>query len=185
MDNRIPSLFFTFLKIGFFTFGGGYAMIPIIEREIVNKRKWIAAEDVADVFAVAQSVPGAIAINSSTFVGYKVAGRKGAVAATIGVILPSLIVITLIAAFFSRFQDEPAVKNIFLGVRSCITGLIALAGFSMTKATVKNAFGAAVWAAALIAILAFDIDAIVVIASGILLGAVLFFAGKMRGRRSR
>jgi chromate transporter len=180
MNSRLPTLFVTFLKIGLFTFGGGYAMIPIIEREIVKKRGWIDAEEVTDVFAVAQAVPGAIAINSSTFVGYKVAGRKGAVVATIGIVLPSLIVITLIAAFFGRFQDAPSVKRVFLGIRSCVVALIAYAGLSMARKTVKNTFGAAVALSALVASLSFDVDAIAIIAAGILLGIGRYFVANKR-----
>ena len=182
--GRLKSLFFTFLKVGLFTFGGGFAMIPILEREIVQKKKWIEAADIADIFAVAQSVPGAIAINSATFVGYKIAGRKGALAATAGVILPSLVVIMLIAAFFGRFQDDELVKDAFLGIRSCIVGLIALAGLSMTKSTVKNPFGVAVLLLALIALLFFDIDAVAVIGVGIALGAALYAVKALRRKAS-
>jgi len=179
-NGRLTSLFLTFLKIGFFTFGGGFAMIPIIEREIVTRQKWIDAADVVDVFAVAQTIPGAIAINCSTFVGFKVAGKKGALVATAGVILPSLLIITVIAAFFSRFQDNRLVQNAFLGIRSCIVALIGLAGISMMKSAVKNAFSIVVLVSALIAIIVFDVDAILIIAAGIVLGSGLYFAKSMR-----
>jgi chromate transporter len=178
--SRLTGLFFTFLKIGFFTFGGGFAMIPIIEREIVNKRRWIEASEVADIFAVAQTIPGAIAINSSTFVGFKVAGKKGALIATAGVILPSLLIITLIAAFFTRFQDNRMVQDAFLGIRSCIVALIGYAGITMTKSTVQSAFGLLILIIALIAIVAFDVDAVFVIAAGILLGSGLYLTKTIR-----
>ncbi len=169
----LRTLFSTFFNIGLFTFGGGFAMIPIIEREIVQKRKWIAASEVADAFAVAQAVPGSIAINSATFVGYKVAGWRGALAATIGVVLPSFFVILVIAAFFSRFQELKPVQDAFRGIRACIVGLIAYAGIKLVKTTVKGLRGVLALAVGLVAVLAFDLDAVAVIAGAIVLGVVL------------
>jgi chromate transporter len=176
----LRDIFSTFFKIGLFTFGGGFAMIPLIEREIVRKKRWIAAADIADVFAVAQSVPGAIAINSATFVGYKVAGRKGALAATFGVVLPSLLVITAIAAFFGRFQENPHVRNAFLGIRACIVGLIAMAGLSLTGNAAKKPFSLAILLCSLGAIVFFDVDAVAVIAVGIILGAAAYGVSALR-----
>src|SRR5690554_1685295 len=117
MDVKLPSkilkLFTVFFRIGAFTFGGGYAMIPYIEREIVEKNHWIEREEIIDIFAVVQSVPGVIAVNSSTFVGYRVAGWAGAVAATLGVVLPSYIIISIIALFLYNFKDYPYVNEAF------------------------------------------------------------------------
>jgi chromate transporter len=171
-EGVLRALFATFFNIGLFTFGGGFAMIPIIEREIVMKRKWISASEVADAFAVAQAVPGSIAINSATFVGYKVAGWRGALAATLGVVLPSFFVILAIAAFFSRFQELKPVQDAFRGIRACIVGLIAYAGVRLALTTVKGFRGVLVLAAALVAVLAFDVDAAIVIAGAIVLGFV-------------
>ncbi len=104
MFDKVIKLFMSFFKIGLFTFGGGFAMIPLIEKEIVDTRKWIHREDIIDLFAISQSIPGAVAINTATLVGYKVAGRIGAIVATAGVALPSIVIISLIAVFFVRLQ---------------------------------------------------------------------------------
>jgi len=100
--KQLKDIFVTFFMIGLFTFGGGYAMIPLIEKEIVEKKKWVEKEEITDILAVSQSIPGAIAINSATFIGFKIKGRIGAIAATLGVILPSFVIISFIAAFFRQ-----------------------------------------------------------------------------------
>jgi len=138
--------------------------------------------DVVDIFAVAQSVPGAIAINAATFVGYKTAGRLGAVVATAGVILPSLIVITGIAAFFSSFQDNRIVSRAFMGVRACIAALIAYAGIKMGRASISGPFGAVVFLAAFAAVAVLRIDAVLVVLAAILLGLVLYAVAAFKGR---
>lgn len=123
-------IFITFFKIGSVTFGGGYAMIPLIEREVISNKGWIKNdEEIIDVFAVSESIPGAIAINSSTFVGYKIAGRNGAIAAMMGVVLPSFIIITLIATFFSKFQDNETIFN-NLDILAALDVIFAKASFS-------------------------------------------------------
>lgn len=167
-------LFLTFFRIGTFTFGGGYAMIPLIEKEVVTKRKWIHAEEVFDIFAIAQSIPGAIAINSSTFIGYKIAGKKGAIIATTGVILPSLLIITIIAAFFTKIQDNPMVQDAFLGIRSCIVALILVAGIKICKNSIKDTFTVLITIVAFIATIFFDVPAILLIISSGILGLLLY-----------
>ena len=106
------------------TFGGGYAMLPIIEREIVDKRHWAELDEIMDYYAVGQCTPGVIAVNTATFVGYKLAGVPGGIAATIGVIFPSLIIITAIASVLTAFAEVPAVKSAFAGIRVCVCVLI-------------------------------------------------------------
>ncbi|NLL71832.1 MAG: chromate transporter [Epulopiscium sp.] len=171
--KTLKDIFFIFLKIGAFTFGGGYAMIPLIEEEVVHKRKWIEEEEVIDVFAVAESIPGAIAINSSTFIGYKIAGRRGAIAANLGVILPSVFIITLIASVFGKFQDNPIIQAAFLGVRSCVVALIAVAAFSLAKKAIRDKLTALLWLATVISILIIDIHPIFMILSGGLIGLLV------------
>ena len=100
--KKLLEIFVLFFKIGSFTFGGGFAMIPLIEKEVINNKGWVNEEEIIDVFAVSQSIPGAIAINCATLIGFKIYGKKGACAATIGVILPSFLIITIIAAFFFK-----------------------------------------------------------------------------------
>ena len=120
----ILKLFLTFLKIGAFSFGGGYAMLPLIEKEIIEVHQWLTTKEFIDILAVVEMTPGPIAINSATFLGYKVAGFWGSVAATIGVVLPSIIIILIIAHFLSKFKDSPYVEWAFRGIRPVVLGLI-------------------------------------------------------------
>jgi chromate transporter len=126
-------LFKTFFKIGIFTIGGGYAMIPLIQKEVVERHKWLSEEDMLDVIAIAQSCPGVFAINVSTFVGYKLSKLQGAIFATLGATLPSFIIILLIAMFFRHFQDNPVVAAMFRGIRPAVVALIAVPTFNMAK----------------------------------------------------
>ena len=127
------SLFTTFFKIGMFTLGGGYAMIPIIEAEVVDKYKWVQREEFLDLIAIAQSCPGVFAINISIFIGYKMKGVPGAIVTALGTALPSFVIILLIAMFFHRFQDNPIVAAIFRGIRPAVVALIAVPTFNLAK----------------------------------------------------
>lgn len=176
-------LFATFFKIGSFTFGGGYAMIPLIEREVVENKKWVTSDEVIDVFAVAQSMPGAIAINSSTFIGYKIAGKKGALVATAGVILPSLLIITLIAMFFSKVQDNPMVKAVFSGIRPAIVALILTAAIKVSKTSIVDKIGLLLAVLAVILVVVFDVQAIVVILGGAAVGLGIYYLFPLKAAR--
>ena len=134
------ALFFTMFKIGLFTFGGGYAMIAIIERELVERKKWIEHEEFMDVIAIAESTPGPLAINSATYIGYKIGGVLGSVFATLGVVLPSFIIIYLISLVFDKFLSLVWVQYAFRGIQACVAFLILSAGFKMLKKLEKNAF---------------------------------------------
>jgi len=125
--------FRTFFRIGMFTLGGGYAMIPIIEAEVVDKHKWVSKEEFLDLIAIAQSCPGVFAINISIFIGYKLRRLRGALATALGTALPSFIIILLIAMFFHRFQDNPVVESIFKGIRPAVVALIAVPTFNLAK----------------------------------------------------
>lgn len=127
------NLFRIFFRIGLFTLGGGYAMIPQIEAEIVDKHKWMKREEFVDLIAVAQSCPGAMAVNMSVYIGYRLRGLKGAVTTTAAVALPSFIIILLIAMFFNRFQNNEVVKSIFNGIRPAVVALIAAPVFSLAR----------------------------------------------------
>lgn len=168
-------LFICFFKIGAFTFGGGFAMIPLIEREIVDNKKWISEKDIIDVFAVAQSLPGAIAINTSTFIGYKVLGRLGAVVATVGVILPSLIIITLVAMFFSIVRGNPTFDAVFDGISPAIVALILVAGVKIAKESVKDKLGVIILLCTVISITFLKVQAIFVIITGALIGLIIYY----------
>ena len=124
-------LFFVFFRIGAFTFGGGYAMIPLIEREVVDKRGLIRGEELADIVAIAESTPGPIAVNAATFVGYHAGGFFGALGATVGVALPSFVIILLVARFYLRFRRSRVVGGMLYGLRAAVVGLLAAALWSM------------------------------------------------------
>lgn len=115
---------FAFMRIGGFTFGGGYAMLPMLRRELVEKYRWTTEEELMDYYAIAQCTPGVIAVNTATLVGYRVCGVWGGLAATLGVIFPSLVIITMIAALMQSFADIPAVQHAFIGIRACVCALI-------------------------------------------------------------
>ena len=130
---KLLSLFLSFAKVGVMTFGGGYAMIPILEREIVDRQGWATSEELMDYYAVGQCTPGVIAVNTATFIGYKLAGVPGGIAATIGVVFPSLIIITAIASVLTAFAEVPAVKSAFAGIRVCVCVLILNAVVKLLK----------------------------------------------------
>jgi len=137
-QNIFLMLFFTFFKIGLFTFGGGYAMLPMLRREVVNKYEWATDEEMLDYYAIGQSTPGIIAINVSTFIGLKTAGIFGALCATLGIVTPSLIIIMSIARFFNEFQDNAIVLSAFAGIRVVVVVLIVNAVIKMGKKSIKN-----------------------------------------------
>ena len=131
-------LFLTFAKIGGGTFGGGYAMLPMMQRELVEKRNWVTNEDLLNYYAVGQCTPGIIAVNTSTFVGYKRKGLLGAVVSTLGMIAPSLIIIMLVAAFLKNFADYPVVQNAFAGIRVAVCATVLVSICNLWKKSVKN-----------------------------------------------
>ena len=139
-SKLILKLFLTFFKIGAFTFGGGYAMIPLIEKETVEKNNWIESEEILEVFAVSESTPGPIAINTATFIGYKIAGVFGAMAATLGVVLPSFVIILSISFLLKEFAHLKPVVYAFNGIRAGVLALIVKAFWSMYKSCPKNIF---------------------------------------------
>ncbi|SNX53565.1 chromate transporter [Thermoanaerobacterium sp. RBIITD] len=126
-------MFISFFKIGAFTLGGGYAMLPLIQKEVVERKKWIDREEFIDMIAVAQSAPGPIAINTAVFVGYKIAGVTGAIFTTIGSALPSFLIILIIASFFVGVQGNPIVERIFKGIRPAVVALIAAPVLNLAK----------------------------------------------------
>lgn len=138
--NSYLTAFCTFFKIGLFTIGGGYAMVPLIEEEIVNKKQWITQSEFIDLLAVAQSVPGVFAVNFSIFIGYKLRKFPGALALSLGAILPSFLIILTIALFFQQFKEYEAVENIFKGIRPAVVALIAAPTFSVAKSAQINRY---------------------------------------------
>jgi len=166
-DNikTLATLFLTFFKIGAFTFGGGYAMIPFIEKETVEKRGWIKSEDILDIVAIAESTPGPIAINSATFVGYKIAGFFGSFFATLGIVLPSFIIILIISYLLKSFADIKAVQYAFFGIRAGVLALIIKALITMYKKCPKNKVAYFVMLFSFFITVIFDINVLYVVAS--------------------
>ena len=133
MSNIYWESFKTFFKIGIFTLGGGYAMIPLIEEEVVNRHKWVEKEEMLDLIAIAQSCPGVFAINIAIFIGYKLRKVRGAIATTIGTALPSFLIILAIAIFFGAFKDNSVIAAMFRGIRPAVVALIAVPTFRMAQ----------------------------------------------------
>ncbi len=176
-------LFAIFFKIGAFTFGGGYAMIPIIERETAEKRDWINKDELIDIIAVSESTPGPIAINSATFIGYRTAGLPGSICATLGVVLPSFIIILLISTFLSQFANYKGVIYAFNGIRAGVLALIVKALWSMAQKFPKDI------PSIVIALLAFifaaftEINILFIIIGCALLGSAVYFFAQRRARK--
>ena len=138
--NKVLDLFFTFMRVGGLTFGGGYAMLPVLEKEVVDKRGWATSEELVDYYAIGQCTPGIIAINTATFVGNKRGGVPGAIAATLGFVFPSLVIISIIAACIANFADLTVVRNAFMGIRVCVFVLILNATVRLSRASIKDSF---------------------------------------------
>lgn len=161
--KRVLQLFCAFFKIGAFTFGGGYAMIPLIQHEVVENKKWITDDDILNIVAIAESTPGPIAINSATFVGYKTAGVFGAAAATLGVVLPSFVIISIISLVLAEFEHLTAVKYAFYGIRAGVLALIVKALYAMYKKSNKHIASYAISIGAFVCAAILDFNVLLVI----------------------
>ena len=171
MEKKVSlwQLFWVFAKIGAFTIGGGYAMIPIIQAEM-SRRGWIGDDDLPDIVALSQSAPGVMAVNISIFAGHKLRGFKGSVAATLGSILPSFLIILGIAMFFSAFKDNPWVERAFKGIRPVVISLIAIPMVNMARKSCKNVWAWLVAAASLVLVAFLNVSPIYIILCVIVLG---------------
>lgn len=171
--KELWKLFYTFATVGVMTFGGGYAMLPALQREVVEKRGWATEEEVMDWYAIGQCTPGVIAVNTATFVGQKQKGVIGGIVATLGMVFPSLVIITIIAAFIRNFADLPAVQNAFAGIRACVCVLILNAVVKLWKKSVVD------WKAFLIFALVFlgsvflDVSPVLYVLAAALAGIVI------------
>ncbi|MBR3864385.1 MAG: chromate transporter [Clostridia bacterium] len=175
-------LFITTFKIGLFTFGGGYAMIAVFENEFVSKKGWIEHEEFTDLIAIAESTPGPIAINSATYIGYRVGGFLGSVFSTIGIVLPSLIIIFIISLFFDAFLQIKIVEKAFKGIQACVAFLILSAGIKMFLKSKKDAFSIVIFCATLISMitcsmLAIKFSSIYYILIGAGIGLIVYLIG--------
>lgn len=177
-DLSLVTLFLSFAKVGAFTFGGGIAMLPVIQREIVENRQWLNHEEFVDVLAVAQSGPGAIAINTAILTGYKLVGASGVLAATAGVVTPSFLIILLIAALLPEYGQSPVLSSFFMGVRPAVVALILAAALSVGKKVLLDRASLALAGLALIVGLALNPHPAVLILSAALVGLGRFLAAK-------
>ena len=174
-------LFATFFRIGLFTFGGGYAMIPLIERDVVMKKHWMKDEDLLDMVALAESTPGPVAVNAATFVGRQVGGYAGAAAATLGVVLPSFLIILAVGYLLQMVMHSRLVRNAFLGIRASVLVLIASAMISLLRKMQWSKGGVCLLIAALTAVAFFDVSPILVLLAAAGAGIA---AGAVRRRRA-
>lgn len=179
--SQLLPLFLTFLKIGAFTFGGGYAMIPLIQREAGERRGWITEDELVEITAIAESTPGPIAVNTATFTGYQAGGVPGALLATVGVVLPAFTVIVLVSSALSFFSGNQIVKYAFMGVRAGVLALIVKAVVRMYRQCPKNALSYVIMAGVFIAAGFLNVSALLLILLCALLG--LFFTLRKRGER--
>ena len=184
MQKKI-SLFLTMLKIGLFTFGGGYAMIALLENEFVSKKKWLDKDEFLDVAAIAESTPGPIAINAATYIGYKNAGVIGSIIATLGICIPSFAIIFAISLFFDTFLSLTYVACAFKGIKVCVVYLILSAGLKMLKQMKKTAFNIIIVLAVLVCMITLSMFAInfstifyILISGGI--GILMYLLRKMK-----
>lgn len=176
--NICLDAFLTFFKIGLFTIGGGYAMIPLIEAEIIEKKKWVGKEEFLDLMAIAQSCPGVFAINIAIFIGYRLRRVKGAIVSCIGTALPSFIIILLIALFFHQFKDNEIIAAAFRGIRPAVVALIAVPTYNLAKKAKLNRY--TFWVPIVSALLIWQLGVspiLIIIAAGIA-GYILGRGGK-------
>ena len=179
---RLLELFLVFFKIGAVTFGGGLAMLPILERELAEKRDWVTKERLLDYFAIGQSTPGIIAVNVATFIGHTKAGVLGGCVATLGVITPSLIIITLIAVFLSGFNDIGWVKKALSGINIGVSALLCKAVWKFRKNVTSSVLAAALFVMAFVAVVVFHVSTVIVVVVSVVCGLLLFFI--KRGKKT-
>ena len=174
--KKLLNMFWTFFKIGAFTFGGGYAMIPLIETEVVSKKQWLSKEDFLDIIVISQTFPGALAVNSSIFIGYRIGGLLGAIIGLLGVILPSFFIILCIAVFFMKFRVYYFVDLIFKGISAAVPMLILIALVSLSKSLKKNYVNLIIILISIVSILFLNVHPVIVILLSALYGII--FLGK-------
>lgn len=184
-ENReqptLLELFFVFLKVSTVTIGGGYAMFPMLKREVVDVRAWISDEEMVDYYALGQSIPGIIAMNTTTLIGFRKRGLLGAMAAACGMATPSLVVILLIAAFLTPYFDLPLVQKAFAGIRAAVVAMIAMAVVQVAKKSVDSPAKWAIAAGAFFAIAGLHVHPVLMIITGSLLGLMLFRKDPVKG----
>ena len=178
------TLFITFAKVGVMTFGGGYAMLPILEREVVKNHNWTTSEQMLDYYAIGQCTPGIIAVNVSTFIGYKTRGILGAIVATFGMVFPSLVIITALASVLKMFQDNVYVKKAFAGLRIAVCALMVTAVIGLVRKAVSNIPTAIVAVAALLLQLLLGVSPVIIVICTVAFGLIMYFSTMKRNNDS-
>lgn len=179
--KKVFQLFWAFFKIGPVTFGGGYAMIPLIEKEVVDKRHWVKSEDLTDIFAIAGTVPGAIAVNAATFIGHRIAGIVGAIAATVGTLLPTFGIVLLLCGLLTSFQGNPHVEAAFFGIRAATVALIVYAGIKISRTSLFDKATYTLAIGMVLGMLIFHWHPIFIIFLGAFLGIVIIMIKEKLG----
>lgn len=182
--KELATLFGVFFKIGAVTFGGGYAMLPLLNSELADKRGWTTNEQLLDYYAIGQSTPGIIAVNVATFIGYNRAGILGGIIATAGVVMPSLIIITLLARFISNFSEIAWVQKALTGINVAVAAMLSKAVWTFTKKSVKNIWSFLILAAAFVAMYFFGIGSVWVIVTSAVLGIAMSWLPAQRKNSS-
>ena len=188
-SKLILTLFLCFFKIGAFTFGGGYAMLSLLENEFVEKKGWLTKEEFLDMIAIAESTPGPVAINSATFIGHKTAGVLGSTFATLGVVLPSFIIIYVISLFLDAFLELTIVANAFRGIQACVVYLIGSTGLKLFRQMEKKALPIAIMSTVLVCMIVFSLlavkfSSIIYILVAGALGIIAFYSKSQGGKES-
>lgn len=179
--KELMNLFWSFCRIGGLTFGGGYAMLPMLQKEVVETHKWATEQELLDYYAVGQATPGIIAVNTATFIGYKEKGILGAIFATSGVVFPSLAIIMSIAGFIDSFSDSNIVQHAFSGIRVAVGVLILNALVKMVKGSVKDILGIILFVATFIISIVFNISVVYIVVASALIGIISDFINRKRG----
>ncbi|MCK8825238.1 chromate transporter [Fuchsiella alkaliacetigena] len=167
-------LYFVFARIGLVSFGGGYAMVPLIEEEIVRSQQWLVAEEIVDILTISEMTPGPIAINLATFVGYRIDGILGSLIATLGVITPALVLVFIVAKFFFYFRDHPLMETILRGVRPVVIALIVTAAVLIARSGINDWSSIAIFLASFLAVAKLKLDPVMVIVISGVVGAIIY-----------
>ena len=183
--KTLLQLFIIFARIGGFTFGGGYAMLPMLQRELVENKGWVTNEDLIDYYAIGQCTPGIIAVNVATFVGYRLKGVLGGVFATLGMITPSIIIVGIIAAFISGFQDYEAVQWAFSGIRAAVVALILSSVWKIAKKSLVDIFAVAIFLVVATVSFVTDISPVIFVLAAGLCGLVLNITGIRKAKEEK
>ncbi|MFS0575503.1 chromate transporter [Sporosarcina sp. 179-K 3D1 HS] len=173
-------LFWAFFKISPITFGGGFAMMPIIKKEVVDRRKWLEEEEIIDAFALAQSAPGSVGVNSSAFIGYRIAGVKGALAATIGVMIPTFFIVIILSLLFLTVRDNQSAVAAFKGIRPAVVALITYAAILTFRSSVTDKMTLVFLTVALLLLIVLDIHPVLLVFFGLASGIVIYLVKKSK-----